>query len=113
LLSSIDKKREVHKRIDIGRVVKNINQIGLKLNDSLVEFAKNEDGSLITITNGSADKRLIKIQRISKDYAILTTGRRQLSTPYLKIEKFGDEENVFYEDIIGNPEEISYLNVSL
>ena len=53
-------------------VVKGFNTIGFDLNESTVEFSKNEDGSEITIRNGSADPRLIKIQRESKDYANLT-----------------------------------------
>jgi hypothetical protein len=44
-------------------VVKDFNAVGFELNESVVEFNKNEDCSLITIKNGSADPRLIKIQR--------------------------------------------------
>ncbi len=72
LLSSIDEKLKFRKDIDLKMVVKGFNTIGFDLNESTVEFSKNEDGSEITIRNGSADPRLIKIQRESKDYANLT-----------------------------------------
>jgi hypothetical protein len=127
LLSSIDETETTSKKRIHGRIIMNLNRIGLDLIDydyNRVKIAKEDYDSILTITaprrSNTAISRSIKIQKDSKkDYATLTIfdddEKRQRMPTYLIIKNVGKKEQVFYEGFQGNPAKVgtSYLNTSL